>query len=81
VRKQLADELANRGFPVNGLIATAEEYGWVKIHRTKSERDARTNNDKLGYTVKLTFSEPVKGPISLGASCHFGLGLFVPIKD
>jgi hypothetical protein len=53
----------------------------VKIHRIKSERDARTNNDKLGYTVKLTFSEPVKGPISLGASSHFGLGLFLPIMD
>ena len=80
VREQLADELANRGFHVNGLIATAKECGWVKIHRTKSERDVRTNNDKLGYTVKLTFIEPVKGPISLGASSHFGLGLFVPMN-
>ena len=81
VREQLADELANRGFSVNGLISAAEECGWVKIHSIKAERDARTNNDKLGYTVKLTFSEPVKGPISLGASCHFGLGLFLPIMD
>src|SRR6266568_925298 len=81
VRQQLADELANRGFHVNGLIASAEECGWVKIHRTKSGRDARTNNDKLGYTVKLAFSEPIKGPITLGASCHFGLGLFVPVAQ
>ena len=80
VQEQLADELASRGFHVNGLIATAEECGWVKIHRNKSERDARTNNDKLGYTVKLTFGEPVKGPISLGTSSHFGLGLFVPVS-
>jgi len=79
VREQLADELTNRGFSVNGLISAAEECGWVKIHSIKSERDARTNNDKLGYTVKLTFSEPVKGPISLGASSHFGLGLFIPV--
>ena len=80
VREQLADELTNRGFNVNGLISAPKECGWVKIHRIKSERDARINNDKLGYKVKLTFSEPVKGPISLGASCHFGLGLFTPIE-
>lgn len=80
VREQVANELASLGFHIAGLIATVEECGWVKIHRIKSERDARTNKDKLGYTVKLTFSEPVTGPVSLGASSHFGLGLFVPMK-
>jgi CRISPR-associated protein Csb2 len=79
VVEQLSSELASRGLPVGGLVAAVRECGWVRIHRIKSERDARTNNDKLGYTVKLTFSEPVKGPISLGASSHFGLGLFVPV--
>ena len=78
VAEQLSGELESRGFPVGGLIAAVRECGWVKIHRIKSEQDARTNNDKLGYTVKFTFSEPVKGPISLGASSHFGLGLFLP---
>lgn len=79
VDDQLSAELESRGFPVSGLIAGIKEGGWVKIHRIQSERNARTNNDKLSYMVKLTFSEPVKGPISLGASCHFGLGLFVPV--
>jgi len=81
VAEQLSDELESRGFPVGRLIAAVRESGWVKIHRIKSERDARTNDDKFSYTVKLTFSEPVKGPISLGASSHFGLGLFLPIMD
>ncbi|MBI3408162.1 MAG: type I-U CRISPR-associated protein Cas5/Cas6 [Planctomycetes bacterium] len=27
---------------------------------------------------RITFAEPVPGPICLGHSCHFGLGLFVP---
>jgi CRISPR-associated protein Csb2 len=27
---------------------------------------------------QITFPHPVAGPISLGHSCHFGLGLFVP---
>ena len=77
--EQLSGELESRGFPVGRLIADVRECGWVKIHRIKSERDARTNNDKLSYTVRFTFSGPVKGPISLGASSHFGLGLFQPI--
>jgi CRISPR-associated protein Csb2 len=78
VAEQLSGELESRGFPVGRLITGVRACGWVKIHRIKSERDARTNNDKLSYAVKLTFSEAVKGPISLGASSHFGLGLFYP---
>jgi hypothetical protein len=78
VVEQLSVELESRGFPVDRLIAAVRECGWVKIHRNKPEQDARTNNDKLGYMVKLTFGEPMKGPISVGASSHFGLGLFVP---
>jgi hypothetical protein len=32
--------------------------------------------NKLGF--RLSFSEPVFGPIALGYGCHFGLGQFVP---
>ncbi len=78
VTEQLSGELESRGFPVGQLAVEVRESGWVKTHRNKSERDARTNNEKLGYWVKLTFAEQVKGPISLGHSSHFGLGLFVP---
>ncbi|MFO1498635.1 MAG: type I-U CRISPR-associated protein Csb2 [Verrucomicrobiota bacterium] len=78
VQDQVMEELASRGVEVAGLTVTLERSGWVKTHRFKSGLGERTNNDKLGYTVKLSFREPAKGPISLGASCHFGLGLFVP---
>jgi CRISPR-associated protein Csb2 len=37
-----------------------------------------TNADKLGYRVSLSFPAPQQGPFFLGASSHFGLGLFVP---
>ena len=79
VREQLADELARRGFNVTGMTSSPEKSRWVKIHRLKSAQEGRTNNDKLGYNVRLTFREPCKGPISLGHSSHFGLGLFVPV--
>jgi len=29
--------------------------------------------------LRLTFTEPVDGPLCLGHACHFGLGLFLPI--
>ncbi|MBC6415585.1 MAG: type I-U CRISPR-associated protein Cas5/Cas6 [Bdellovibrionales bacterium] len=37
--------------------------------------------DKRGGFWKLEFSKPVQGPISLGFSCHFGLGLFSALKE
>jgi CRISPR-associated protein Csb2 len=30
---------------------------------------------------RITFARPVEGPLALGHSCHFGLGLFVPGKE
>jgi CRISPR-associated protein Csb2 len=81
IREQLEQELASRGFDVRALVASTEETGWVKVHRQKSAQNGRTNNDKLGSTLKLTFREPVSGPISIGASSHFGLGLFVPVRN
>lgn len=78
VREQLANELVKRGFGVEGLVAMVIETGWVKTHRVRAEREQRTNSEKLGYDVRLEFSSAVKGPIFLGSSCHFGLGLFAP---
>jgi CRISPR-associated protein Csb2 len=78
LQEQLASELASRGFDVTHLGVSVESSGWVKVHAVKSERHGRTNADKLGYRVTLTFREPVTSPVSLGASSHFGLGFFVP---
>ena len=30
----------------------------------------------VGYALRITWKEPVPGPIVLGYGCHFGLGLF-----
>src|SRR5579884_464113 len=34
--------------------------------------------DRQGSFWRIRFAQPVKGPISLGFGCHFGLGLFRP---
>ena len=31
----------------------------------------------VGYALRITWDDPVRGPIALGYGCHFGLGLFV----
>lgn len=34
-----------------------------------------------GHGCILTFKKPVDGPFSIGALCHFGLGLFAPLDE
>ncbi len=34
-----------------------------------------------GTAFRLTFAEPISGPLALGYGAHFGLGLFVPVGD
>ena len=53
----------------------------VPVHRPASggtlERERR-----VGLFFEIEFAEPVSLPVpALGHSCHFGLGLFVPIED
>jgi CRISPR-associated protein Csb2 len=33
---------------------------------------------RSGTAFRLTFAEPISGPLALGYGAHFGLGLFVP---
>jgi len=55
---------------------------WVSVHRSfkarQENKDNRERNVALGYYLRINFEEPVAGPIILGESSHFGLGLFVP---
>jgi CRISPR-associated protein Csb2 len=53
---------------------------WVKVHRPQRSRNEQTNDDKRAFRIRLQFEKSVKGPIFLGHSCHFGLGLFVPVS-
>ncbi len=34
-----------------------------------------------GYGCRLTFPEPLRGPVALGSYCHFGLGQFTPAAE
>lgn len=40
-----------------------------------------SRGDKLGYSLRLVFPQPVAGPLAFGYGAHFGLGLFVPERS
>lgn len=74
---QVRTELENRGFNSENVEIGVEDAGWVKVHQGKGENGGHSNMDKRGYNIKLTFASPLSGPLFLGASSHFCLGVFV----
>jgi CRISPR-associated protein Csb2 len=81
VEAQVVQEMETHGVSPGSVGVSAERAGWVTVHQPSRERGDATNADKIGYRVRLTFSTPTQGPFFLGASSHFGLGVFEPISD
>ena len=81
--KQLHLELTRQGYNTSGLTIEMDDRAvkWTHVHRPRRLPDDATNAERRGYRVSLTFDMPVCGPISLGHSSHFGLGLFVPVTS
>ncbi len=79
--EQLRQELNRLGINTSKLAIEIDrrECEWTQVHRPRRSRGEPSNFDKRGYRVSLTFDAPVRGPIALGHSAHFGLGLFVPV--
>lgn len=73
--EQVRIELERRGFPP----PTEVELLRGSWHRFRSSRVGATRLQRARvFGVRLVFAEPVRGPIALGALCHFGLGVFIP---
>ena len=75
--------LEKAGFPNCRVQAVREKsHQWLSVHEPAGERIHRlqttTRNVREGCYLRLTFDEPVQGPICLGHSSHYGMGLFVP---
>ena len=51
-----------------------------RVHQSlvKFSDQAPVFTGRAGAAFRLTFAEPVRGPLALGFGAHFGLGLFVP---
>lgn len=79
VVEQVARECRLRGCPEPVAIDLLpdDKPRALEFRRFRSKRGL-TQPDRQGRFLKLTFPEPVAGPLALGFGCHFGLGLFVP---
>jgi len=83
--EQLKRECRERGIPepvrVDFLesidVGGGRQLRAVQFRRIRGKRGL-TQPDRLGRLLRLSFADPVAGPIALGFGCHFGLGLFRP---
>lgn len=79
---QVRRELHTRGF-ADAERVEVETVGmptWVAIHLPRRESGKRAFiGDRRGQAVRLSFPSVVVGPIRLGHSSSFGLGLFRPV--
>jgi CRISPR-associated protein Csb2 len=82
IEHQVRRELMLRAF-TGAEQVIVEQVGnpeWVAVHLPKRQRNqAAFSGDRRGYWLRLRFPAPVKGPIRIGHSSSFGLGLFRPV--
>lgn len=86
--EQLKRECRERGMPEPVSVEILEtvdagrgrQLRAVQFRRIRSKRGL-TQPDRLGRLLRLSFVDPVAGPVALGFGCHFGLGLFKPVLE
>jgi CRISPR-associated protein Csb2 len=81
IADQIRRELAARGVQedVDVFVGSAE---WVSVHVPRREAHKRgAVGERRGQMIRLGFAVPVTGPLRLGHSSSFGLGLFRPSQQ
>lgn len=78
---QIAAECDSRGLPSPERIEFLKEESIAFRHYIRHRARAAMPPEDFGYALRLTFAEPVRGPLCLGHSSHFGLGLFAACGD
>jgi len=79
---QIRRELVRRGIDRDVAIELVGSPKWVSVHVPRREANKRTFiGDRRGQMARLRFISPVAGPIRLGHSSSFGLGLFRPVQE
>lgn len=58
--------------------ATGPQRRAIEFKRFRSRKSPDDGGRRRSGFFKLHFPEPVRGPISIGHSAHFGMGLFLP---
>lgn len=79
---QIRRELARRGINQNVEVELLGSPKWLSVHVPRREANKRAFiGDRRGQMIRLRFGAPVTGPIRLGHSSSFGLGLFRPSRE
>jgi CRISPR-associated protein Csb2 len=81
---QVRRELRQRGFndAERVEVELIGEAEWAAVHVPRRQANQRAFlGDRRGQLIALTFPEPVTGPLRLGHSSSFGLGLFRPREE
>ncbi|MER3486795.1 MAG: hypothetical protein C4345_13305, partial [Chloroflexota bacterium] len=75
--EQLALELERRGFPKPIRVRYLRGARWLafRLHRPRHESPG------AAYGFEIEFERAVHGPIAIGGSSHFGLGVFLPARS
>lgn len=77
---QIRRELHQRGMPEDIAYEPTGPPCWVCVHVPRGNASQRGFiGDRRGQRVRLTFPAPILGPLRLGHSSSFGLGLFRPV--
>lgn len=85
VEDQIRRECRERGLPepqlerLESRRLRGRDRRPVHFHRFRTRGRRRASQpDTRGSLWRLSFPEPVSGPLALGFGCHFGLGIFRP---
>lgn len=85
IEDQLRRECRERGLPelvefeqLSAVPVGNQMRNPIRFQRFRSKRGLN-QPDRHGSFWRMTFAEPVSGPMALGFGCHFGLGLFKPL--
>ena len=78
--QQIIKECKKHGFPspIIGDHDTSIQEQQVFASRFHITHNKLKPINPTGHAVKLSFKDPIRGPVSLGYCSHFGLGMFVP---
>jgi CRISPR-associated protein Csb2 len=80
----LRQELERRSdLPAIVSIENEDLIGSHRLRPIQFKRFRTKHNDDGGRRpaggFRITFAAPIRGPLCVGHSCHFGLGLFLPL--
>lgn len=79
---QIRRELVGRGIVRDVDLEFVGGPKWVSVHVPRRDANRRAFiGDRRGQMIRLRFSVSVAGPIRLGHSSSFGLGLFRPVEE